>query len=29
LNSKVSKAKEGELFDETIVDTVLSSLRSI
>jgi hypothetical protein len=25
---KVSQAKEGELFDETIVDTVLSSLRS-
>ena len=28
LNHKVSQAKEGELFDETIVDTVLSSLRS-
>jgi hypothetical protein len=25
---KVSQAKEGELKDETIVDTVLSSLRS-
>ena len=29
LNHKVSQAKEGELFDETIVDTVLSSLRSL
>jgi hypothetical protein len=29
LNHKVSQAKEGELFDETIVDTVLSSLRSV
>jgi hypothetical protein len=28
LNHKVSQAKEGELKDETIVDTVLSSLRS-
>jgi hypothetical protein len=28
LSHKVSQAKEGELFDETIVDTVLSSLRS-
>jgi hypothetical protein len=28
LNHKVSQAKEGELFDESIVDTVLSSLRS-
>ncbi len=28
LNHKVSQTKEGELFDETIVDTVLSSLRS-
>jgi hypothetical protein len=26
LNHKVSQAKEGELFDESIVDTVLSSL---
>jgi hypothetical protein len=29
LNHKVSQAKEGELFDESIVDTVLSSLRSL
>jgi len=29
LNHKVSQAKEGELFDESIVDTVLSSLRSV
>jgi hypothetical protein len=29
LNHKVSQSKEGELFDETIVDTVLSSLRSV
>jgi hypothetical protein len=28
LNHKVSQAKEGELFDETIVDTVLSSFQS-
>jgi len=28
LNHKVSQAKEGELKDETIVDTILSSLRS-
>jgi len=28
LNHKVSQAKEGELKDESIVDTVLSSLRS-
>jgi hypothetical protein len=26
LNHKVSQAREGELFDETIVDTVLSSI---
>jgi hypothetical protein len=29
LNHKVSNSKEGELFDETIVDTVLSSFRSV
>jgi hypothetical protein len=29
LNHKVSQAKEGELFDESIVDTVLSSIRSV
>jgi hypothetical protein len=29
LNHKVSQAKEGELKDETIVDTVLSSIRSV
>jgi hypothetical protein len=29
LSHKVSQAKEGELFDETIVDTVLSSLQSV
>jgi hypothetical protein len=29
LNHKVSQAKEGELFDETIVDTVLSSHQSV
>jgi hypothetical protein len=28
MSHKVSRSKEGELFDETIVDTVLSSLRS-